>query len=338
VVGATGYAGQELLRLLAGHPRVEVGVVTSGREAGRRLDEIFPHLTGVPELVLQAPRTEQLLECELVFFATPHGVAMHHVPELLAGGRRIIDLSADFRLRSPEAWQRWYGCEHACPEILAGSIYGLPEFYRRQVTGATLVANPGCYPTATLLALMPLLQAGVIAAEGIIVDAKSGVSGAGRTPKPELLYAETAESFKAYAVDGHRHLPEILQILAEATADTPRLTFVPHLAPMTRGLLATCYARCRGAGEEAAQVLSTHYAGEPFVEVMAPGMLPDTAGCRGSNVCRIAVHQPTPGGPLVVLAAIDNLQKGAAGQAVQNMNLMFGFAETEGLARQPLLP
>ncbi|MCG6869093.1 MAG: N-acetyl-gamma-glutamyl-phosphate reductase [Gammaproteobacteria bacterium] len=338
VVGGTGYTGVELLRLLAAHPGVEVVAVTSRAEAGRRLDEIFPNLRGVCDLVFQEPDAQVLVGCDIVFFATPNGTAMHLVPGLLDAGTRIIDLAADFRLRDSVEWKRWYGEPHACPELLSEAVYGLPELNRETIRGAKLVANPGCYPTAVTLGLLPLLEAGLVDSGDLIADAKSGVSGAGRKAAVGMLLAEVGENFKAYAVPGHRHLPEIRQNLEQIAKESVGLTFVPHLTPMIRGIHATLYARALNRGADLQSLFERRYAGEPFIDVLPEGAHPETRSVRGANICRIAVHRPQGGDTIVVLSVIDNLVKGAAGQAVQNLNLMFGLVEHSGLEHIALIP
>ncbi len=337
-MGGTGYTGVELLRLLAGHPQARVEVITSRGEAGRPVADLFPNLRGHLDIAFSAPDSGRLADCDLVFFATPNGIAMTLVPELLAAGVRVIDLAADFRLRDAALWKRWYGMEHACPELLAEAVYGLPEVNRTAIAAARLVANPGCYPTAVQLGLLPLLQAGVVEPVGLVADCKSGVSGAGRKASVGTLLAEAGENFKAYAVPGHRHLPEIRQGLEAATAGAVGLTFVPHLTPMIRGIHATLYARLRDEGADPQALFEQHYRDEPFVDVLPAGAHPETRSVKGANHCRIAVHRPGDGDTLVVLSVIDNLVKGAAGQAVQNMNLMFGLDETSGLQAVALLP
>jgi len=343
IVGASGYTGRELLRLLLQHPRAQVRVAASRSGQGRPAAETLPHLSPPRDLVFSALEDARLGECDAVFFATPQATAMHLAPGLLERGARVIDLSADFRLSSPRQWQRWYAAEgerHACPERLAEAVYGLPEWPRGQrerIARAALVANPGCYPTAVLLALAPLLEQGAVSPRRLIVDAKSGVSGAGRrTEDARLLYAEAAESMQAYSLDGHRHLPEIRQALESAAQEPVSVVFVPHLAPMRRGILATIYAEIAKPDTDFQALLEERYAAEPFVEVLPPGGSPATGSTWGSNSCRIAVHRHED--RLVLLSAIDNLVKGAAGQAVQNMNLMFGHAETDGLNRAALCP
>lgn len=337
IIGASGYTGVELLRILSGHPGVHVDVVTSDSEAGKPVADIFPSLRGVTDLVLTRHDDEAIRDCEVVFFATPNATAMYRVPELLSAGIRIIDLSADFRLKDADTWSRWYGEPHACPELLEQAVYGLPEINRSLIREASLVANPGCYPTSVILGLLPALLHDLIDSVGIIADAKSGVSGAGRKAALATQFSEAGESFSAYAVAGHRHHPEIFQALKSVHERVEDFTFVPHLVPMVRGIHATLYARV--SGDEAVQACyENHYADEPFVDVLPAGSHPDTKSVRGSNTCRIAVHQPENGRRLVVLSVIDNLVKGAAGQAVQNMNIMHGLAETTGLTRIALSP
>lgn len=337
IVGGTGYTGIELLRLLARHPEVELLTITSRGEAGTAVADMFPNLRGEVDLTFRDPQDAPLGECDVVFFATPNGVAMQQAAALLAAGVRVIDLAADFRIRDVAEWEKWYGMKHASPELVETAVYGLPEVNRAQIRNARLLANPGCYPTATQLGLLPLVEKGCVDSTSLIADAKSGVSGAGRKAEVHTLFAEAADNFKAYGVPGHRHLPEIRQGLAHAAGCAVGLTFVPHLTPLIRGIHATLYARI--TREEDFQALfERRYAGEPFVDVMPPGMHPETRSVRASNTCRIAIHRPQGGDTLVVLAVIDNLVKGAAGQAVQNMNLMFDFDECTGLSHIPVLP
>jgi len=338
IVGGTGYTGVELLRLLALHPNVELAVITSRSEAGMAVADMFPNLRGHIGLAFSAPDIGLLQELDLVFFATPNGTAMTMVPDLLASGVRVIDLAADFRLQDPAEWQRWYGMPHACPAVLAEAVYGLPEINRAAISRARVVANPGCYPTAVQLGLLPLLEQGCVDAGTLIADAKSGVSGAGRKANTATLLCEATESLKAYAVAGHRHLPEIRQGLTAATGVPIGLTFVPHLTPMVRGIHATLYARLTSEVVNLQDLYQRRYADEPFVDVLPSGSHPETRSVRGANHCRIAVHRPQDGDVVVVLSVIDNLVKGAAGQAIQNMNLMFGLSETAGLSAPGLLP
>jgi len=341
IVGGTGYTGVELLRLLVQHPQVELRAITSRKEAGTAVSAMFPGLRGHVDLAFTEPSSGALRGCDIVFFATPNGVAMNDARPILGAGARIVDLSADFRIRDVSAWERWYKTKHAAPELVAEAVYGLCELNREQVRGARLVANPGCYPTAVQLGLLPLVEGGVVDLDHLIADAKSGVSGAGRKAELHLSYSEAADNFAAYNVSGHRHWPEIRQGLAQAARREVGLVFVPHLTPLIRGIHATLYARI--AREVDFQALfEKRYAGEPFVDVMPPGSHPDTRSVRAANVCRIAVHRPPEssgrGDTLVVLSVIDNLVKGAAGQAVQNMNLMFDLPETTGLMQPPLVP
>ena len=338
IVGGTGYTGVELLRLLAAHPQVVLQVITSRADAGTRVYQMFPSLRGFVDLAFTHPDQAQLEKCDLVFFATPNGIAMQQVRALLEAGVKVIDLAADFRLQDIASWEKWYGMPHACPDLVAEAVYGLPEVNRAQIKSARLVANPGCYPTAVQLGFIPLLEAGVIEPNSLIADAKSGVSGAGRKVEMGNLFSEASDNFKAYGVAGHRHLPEIKQGLARAAANKEiGLTFVPHLTPMNRGIHATLYGRLTREADLQA-LFEQRYANEPFVDVMPAGSLPETRSVRGANHCRIAVYRPQGGDTVVVLSVIDNLVKGAAGQAVQNMNIMFGLPETTALNNIPLLP
>lgn len=338
VVGGTGYTGVELLRLLVGHGQVELRVITSRSAAGMAVTNMFPNLRGHLDLEFSAPDAATLQGCDLVFFATPNGTAMQMVPELLAAGVRVVDLAADFRLRDPAVWEQWYGMPHACPELLAEAVYGLPEMQRERIRSARLVANPGCYPTAVQLGFLPLIEQGLVERATLIADVKSGVSGAGRKASVGTLFSEAADNFKAYAVPGHRHLPEIRQGLTAAAGEMVSLIFVPHLTPMIRGIHATLYARLIGEPDDLQGVFERRYAAEPFVDVMPAGSHPETRSVRGANHCRIALHRPQDGDTVVILSVIDNLVKGAAGQAVQNMNLMFGLPERAGLDGVALLP
>ncbi|MDZ4297991.1 MAG: N-acetyl-gamma-glutamyl-phosphate reductase [Moraxellaceae bacterium] len=338
IVGGTGYTGVELLRLLAQHPEVKLEAITSRGEAGQPVSAIYPNLRGRVDIAFSEPDVERLAACDVVFYATPNGIAMKQVPELLARGVKIIDLAADFRLKDPAVWQQWYGMPHACPDLLAEAVYGLPEVNREAIKSARLVANPGCYPTAVQLGFLPLLNAGVIDAEHLIADAASGVSGAGRKAELNSLLCESSESLKAYGVSGHRHLPEIRQGLSNVVSAPVGLTFVPHLAPMIRGIHATLYARLTKPVDDLQSLFEAAYANEPFVDVMPAGSLPETRSVKGANTCRLAVYRPQGGDTVVVLSVIDNLVKGAAGQAVQNMNLMCGFDEQAGLSHIALMP
>jgi N-acetyl-gamma-glutamyl-phosphate reductase len=337
IVGGTGYTGVELLRLLAQHPEVSLQVITSRSEAGLAVSELFPNLRGHVDLTFSEPNVEQLAACDLVFFATPHTVAMALVPDLIALGTRVIDLSADFRLKDAVEWEQWYNTPHTCPELLKQAVYGLPELNRNQIKSAQLVAAPGCYPTATQLGFLPLLEADAIDPSLLIADAKSGVSGAGRKAHVGALLAESAENMKAYAVSGHRHLPEIKQGLNIVSKQPVSLTFVPHLTPMIRGIHATLYGQLT-ADIDLQSLFEQRYVNEPFVDVLPAGSHPETRSVRGANVCRIAVHQPQGSNTVVVLSVIDNLVKGASGQAIQNMNIMFGFEETLAINTIATLP
>lgn len=337
IVGGTGYTGVELLRLLARHPQVELTAITSRGEAGTAVADLFPSLRGHIGLRFSDPKEANLAACDLVFFATPNGVAMQQARSLVDAGVRLIDLAADFRIKDVAVWEKWYGMSHAAPELVAEAVYGLPEQNQAAIRGARLVANPGCYPTAVQLGFMPLLEAGVVDPLHLIADAKSGVSGAGRKAEVHILFAEAADNFKAYGVSGHRHWPEIKQGLEMMAGANVGLTFVPHLTPMIRGIHATLYARITGEADFQG-LFEKRYAGEPFVDVLPAGSHPDTRSVRAANVCRIALHRPQGGDTLVVLSVIDNLVKGAAGQAIQNMNIMFGLDETLGLEQVPVLP
>jgi N-acetyl-gamma-glutamyl-phosphate reductase len=337
IVGGTGYTGVELLRLLAQHPDVELAAITSRGEAGTAVSDMFPSLRRRVGIKFSDPKEAPLDRCDVVFFATPNGIAMQQARALLDAGVRVIDLAADFRIKDIAVWEKWYGMTHASPDLVTDAVYGLPEVNREAIRKARLVANPGCYPTAVQLGLLPLIEAGCVDTEHLIADCKSGVSGAGRKAETHILFAEASDNFKAYGVAGHRHLPEIRQGLGFAAGQAVGLTFVPHLTPVIRGIHATLYARI--AREENVQSLfEKRYAGEPFVDVLPPKSHPETRSVRASNVCRIAVHRPQGGDTLVVLSVIDNLTKGAAGQAVQNMNLMFGCDECTALSQVPVLP
>ncbi len=337
IVGATGYTGVELLRILATHPGVEITYVTSRSNVGMRVDAMFPNLRGYIDLEFSDPDTDALSECDLVFFATPNGVAMKHVPALLEANTKVIDLAADFRIKDVDLWSKWYGMTHACPELLAEAVYGLPELNRKQISTANLVANPGCYPTAVTLGLMPLITSETIDLETIIADTKSGVSGAGKSANVATLFSEMGESFKAYNVTGHRHQPEIAQTLSLVGGKKINLTFIPHLLPIIRGIHATLYAKSVKKGD-LQTIFETAYEEEPFVDVLPAGSHPETRSVKASNMCRVAVHELPGTNQVVVLSVIDNLVKGAAGQAVQNMNLMLGLNEISALNQPALLP
>jgi N-acetyl-gamma-glutamyl-phosphate reductase len=337
IVGGTGYTGVELLRLLAQHPHVELAAITSRAEAGARVDDLFSSLRGRVNLAFTEPAKAGLERCDVVFFATPHGVAMADAPRLVDAGAKVIDLAADFRLQDLAEWKRWYKLDHAAPDLVREAVYGLPEVNRAAIRSARVVANPGCYATTVQLGLLPLVESETVDLDHLVADAKSGVSGAGRKSELALMFSEAADNFAAYNVAGHRHVPEIRATLGRLAGRPVGLVFVPHLTPMVRGIFATLYARIvREADFQA--LYEKRYAGEPFVDVLPRGRHPDTRSVRASNACRIAIHRPGNGDTLVVLAVIDNLVKGAAGQAVQNMNLMFGLDETAGLAQIPVVP
>ena len=339
IVGGTGYTGVELLRILASHPQADVRAITSRGDAGTRVVDMFASLRGhYDSLLFTAPDATDLKSCDVVFFATPHGVAMAQARGLVDAGVKIIDLAADFRLRDPAVFEKWYKMSHTCPDLLAESVYGLPEFHRDAIRKARIVGNPGCYPTSMQLGFMPLLDAGVVDTAHLIADCKSGASGGGRKAELGLLLAETSDNFKAYGVSGHRHHPETVQELAAHSKSPVGLVFTPHLLPIIRGIHSTLYARLTKTDVDLQSLFEERYAGEPFVDVMPAGSMPETRSVRGSNVARIAVHRPGGGDMVTVLVVEDNLVKGAAGQAIQNMNLMFGIPETAGLTAPPVLP
>jgi len=344
IVGGTGYTGVELLRLLLRHPNVQVNVLTSRTEDGRRVDDMFPSLRGHTELKYSDLNIDELKKCDVVFFATPHGVAMQHAQQLLAANTKVIDLAADFRLQNLAQFEKWYGMQHACPEVLKDSVYGLSELNREQIKNANVVGNPGCYPTTVQLGLAPLFKQAetLVKPESIIIDAKSGVSGAGRKASLGMIYSENADNFKAYGVAGHRHHPEIVEALENISGQKnlfDQILFVPHLVPMIRGMFSTIYVDLteQGAAADLQSLYEKFYANEIFVDVMPANSSPETRSVRGANQLRIALYKPHPN-KLIVLSVQDNLVKGAAGQAVQNMNLMFGFAEDAGLQGIGLLP
>ena len=350
IVGGTGYTGIELIRLLSAHPEVSIDLLTSRSEAGTRADEIFPSLRGISDLVFSDLGDETLStlqQCDVVFFATPHGVAMKQAEALTQAGVKVIDLAADFRLQSLADFEHWYQQPHACPDLLKTAVYGLPELNRDKLANALIVGNPGCYPTTAILGLKPIIeaqnqQATRLIEARIVIDAKSGVSGAGRQASIALNYAETTDNFKAYGVTGHRHLPEIEQGIAQLLNSqfTHRVRFLPHLVPMIRGMFSSIHLELTNAGKDVdwQQVFESSYASEAFIDVMPKGMYPDTRSVRASNRLRIAVHQDNERAELTILVVQDNLVKGAAGQAVQNMNVMFGLNETLGLNAAPIVP
>ncbi len=344
IVGGTGYTGVELLRLLLRHPDVQVSVLTSRTEAGKRVDDMFPSLRGHTDLQFSDLDMNVLKHCDVVFFATPHGVAMKHAAELVAANTKVIDLAADFRLQNLQQFEKWYGLEHSCPDILTESVYGLTELNREKIKQAKVVGNPGCYPTTVQLGLAPLFKSGqeLVKPASIIIDAKSGVSGAGRKASLGMIYSENADNFKAYGVAGHRHHPEIVEALENISGQSgvfDQILFIPHLVPMIRGMFSTIYVDLteQGQNTDLQSLYEIFYADEQFVDVMPSNSSPETRSVRGANQLRIALYKPQPT-KLVILVVQDNLVKGAAGQAVQNMNLMFGCAENAGLTGIGLLP
>ncbi len=341
IVGGSGYTGVELLRILLNHPQVEITVICSRSNDGTRVDELFPSLRGLTDLCFTDPANTDLSRLDLVFYATPNGTAMLTADDLLQQGVKIVDLSADFRLKNVAVWEKWYGQTHASPHLLQGAVYGLPEINRDAIRQATLVANPGCYPTCIQLGFLPLLEAALVDTQSLIADAKSGVSGAGRSASVATLHAEVSDNFRAYGVAGHRHLPEIEQGLDQITDADVQLTFTPHLLPIVRGIHATLYATLTDTSIDQAalqELFESRYRDEWFVDVMPPGSHPETRSVKGANHCRMAVFKPQDRNTVVVLTVEDNLVKGAAGQAVQNMNLMLGFEEKTALESIALLP
>lgn len=340
IVGGTGYTGVELLRILANHPFAEVTMITSRSEEGVAIADMYPNLRGIYNLQFSVPDVEKLKTCDIVFFATPHGVATSMAFELIENGVKVIDLAADFRIEDLAVWQTWYGIEPASEALMAEAVYGLPEYYREKIRHAKVIANPGCYPTSILLGILPLLKAGLVNLDSIIADGKSGVSGAGKGASVAMLGAEMSESFKAYGVNGHRHLPEMKEKMAQIAGQEVGLTFVPHLLPMVRGMESTIYATLKidKTQAELQALYETAYENEPFVDVMPAGSLPETRMVKGSNMCRMAIYCPPSGNVVVITSVIDNLVKGAAGQAIQNMNIMFELPENTGLNQVALLP
>ncbi|NOL49284.1 N-acetyl-gamma-glutamyl-phosphate reductase [Pelistega europaea] len=340
IVGGTGYTGVELLRLLSQHPQVQLHAITSRKEEGMKVAEMFPNLRGKVDLAFSTPENAALTECDVVFFATPHGVAMAQAKELLAAGVKIIDLAADFRLQDTAVFEKWYKMPHSCPDILAESCYGLVELNRQKIANSRVIGNPGCYPTTVILGLAPVLEASLIELDHIIADCKSGVSGAGRKAEVGTLFSEASDNFKAYGVSGHRHHPEISEQLAKLAGQAVGLTFVPHLVPMIRGMLSTIYVKIKpeALATDFQKFYEERYAHEEFIDVMPAGSLPETRSVRASNQLRIALHRPGNGDTLIIVVVQDNLVKGAAGQAVQNMNVLFGLPENTGLTQVAVLP
>ena len=338
IVGGTGYTGAELLRLLSQHPDVEIEVVTSRSKQGVLISEIFPNLRGHMQHVFTSLDIEHLVNCDVVFFATPHGIAQSLVPKVLAKGIKVIDLSADFRIRDIETWEHWYNQRHLAPELAKIAAYGLPEVNRNKIRHANLVACAGCYPTSIQIGLLPLLASKSISTRDIVANSASGVSGAGRQANISNLLSEVGDSFKAYAGSGHRHLPEIEQGLSDIAGQAVSVTFVPHLLPISRGIHSTIYTRLNDLNVDVQSIFEEHYKEEAFVHVLPPGSHPETRSVRGSNFCHVSVHQPGNDGRVVVFVTEDNLTKGASGQAIQCMNLMFNLPEESGLAFPGLLP
>jgi N-acetyl-gamma-glutamyl-phosphate reductase len=340
IVGGTGYTGVELLRLLAVHPQVQLTAITSRKEDGLPVAAMFPSLRGRVDLAFSSPDKADLGACDVVFFATPHGVAMAQAPELLKAGVKVIDLAADFRIKDRATFEKWYKIPHTAPELLEEAVYGLVELNREEIKKARLIANPGCYPTTMQLGYYPLLKAGVIDAGNLIADCKSGVSGAGRKAEIGTLFSEASDNFKAYGVAGHRHTPETSAQLQRYTGEQVGLIFTPHLVPMIRGMFSTLYARLTQDVDNATlqALFEDEYKDSSFVDVMPFGSLPETRSTRGANMLRLALHRPDDGNTVVILVVQDNLVKGASGQAVQCMNLMFGLPEETGLQQIALLP
>ncbi len=338
IVGGTGYTGIELIRLLHAHPQVEITAITSRSEEGRSLSELVPSFFALSDLKFQKPSVEVLSECELIFFATPNGTAMKMAAQLLEAGKRVIDLAADFRIKDIDTWQQWYGETHACPDLVAEAVYGLPELNRAEIKKARLIANPGCYPTSVILGFLPLLENQLVDPKRLIADTKSGVSGAGRGASVGALHSEVSENFKAYGIGGHRHLPEISAILSSVLpAEQAQLTFVPHLLPINRGIHATLYAFANNDVNDLTALYRERYADEAFVSILDAGMHPETRAVRATNHCVISVNRVSKE-QIVVLSVIDNLVKGAAGQAIQNMNIMYDIPESLGIEAIGLLP
>lgn len=341
IVGGTGYTGVELLRLLAIHPNAEIVAVTSRGEAGMPVADMFPSLRGYVDVAFSDPAKVDLTKCDVVFFATPHGVAMSQAQTLLDAGVKVIDLAADFRLQDTTVFEKWYKLPHSCPDILQKAVYGIPELYRDKIKSAKVIGNPGCYPTTVLLGLAPLIEQNLIDfSVPIIADSKSGVSGAGRKAEVATLFAEASDNMKAYGVAGHRHHPEIHAQLTQLAGNKVQFIFTPHLIPMIRGMLSTVYVKLseKAHNIDLQKLYENRYQNEQFVDVLPANSLPETRSVRGSNHLRIALHKQAETGYLTVLVVQDNLVKGAAGQAVQNMNIMFGLTEGAGLNVVPVLP
>lgn len=351
IVGGTGYTGVELIRLLSRHPHAKIQCLTSRTEAGKRVDELFPSLRGVSDLVFSDLDEKKLAECDVVFFATPHGVAMQHAKFLIENNTKIIDLASDFRLQDLAEFEKWYKLQHTCPELLNQAVYGLPEVLREKIKTAKIIGNPGCYPTTALLGLTPLIHAQNAQGQAlidpyIVIDAKSGISGAGRQARMNIIFSETSDNFSAYGVAGHRHIAEIEQGIEQFfTKDNKnvqqhQIRFVPHLVPMIRGMFSTIHIRLTDNAKnlDLQQLYNDFYQNEPFVDVLPKGLLPDTRSVRASNRLRIAIQTFDDSNMATILVVQDNLVKGASGQAVQNMNIMFGLDEIAGLDIVPVVP
>ena len=338
IIGATGYTGMELLRLLITHPKVDSLLLTSRKNKGLSVSALYPEFQGVIDFKYEEPLPEILADCDVVFFCTPHGVAQSMVPALLEQGIKVIDLSADFRIRDVSIWESWYGMSHSASNFVSRAVYGLPEFNREKIASADLIACPGCYPTSIELGLMPLLKNDSLQLSGIIANVASGVSGAGRTLSTDKLFSEINDSFRAYSVSGHRHQPEIEQILSEMAGTEVNITFVPHLLPINRGIHSTLYGTLKNSGENFQKLYEEFYCSEPFVQVLPSGVHPSTRNVRGTNTCQISIHKPGNSNRIIILVVEDNLTKGASGQAIQCMNIMFSFAESDGLAAAALVP
>jgi len=337
IFGGTGYTGVELIRLLLNHPHVEIYQITSRKDKGKRVDEIYPSFRGILNNIFVSPEDADLKNVDIVFFATPNGIAMNYADSLISDGKIVIDLAADFRIKDKDVWEKWYGMKHKSPNLIDQAVYGLPETNRDIIKKSKLIANPGCYPTAIQLGLIPLLKEKLINPENIIADAKSGISGAGKNPELKLLMSEAEEDFRAYGIGGHRHLPEIEENLASICGEDVKLTFVPHLVPMVRGIHATLYVECI-KDFEAYDIFESFYVNEPFVDIMQADMSPNTKSVRASNFCRISFHREIDSNRLIIFSVIDNLMKGAAGQAIQNMNIVMDWPEASGISFIPITP
>ena len=337
IFGGTGYTGVELIRLLLKHPHVEIYQVTSRNDKGKRVAEVYPSFRGLLNNIFVSPEDADLENVDIVFFATPNGIAMNYADNLISNGKIVIDLAADFRIKDKAVWEKWYGMKHKSPNLIDKAVYGLPEINRDSIRKTKLIANPGCYPTAIQLALIPLLKKKLINPTNIIADAKSGISGAGKNAELKLLMSEAEEDFRAYGIGGHRHLPEIEENLASICGEDVKLTFVPHLVPMVRGIHATLYVECI-KDFEAYDIFESFYVDEPFVDIMSADTPPNTKSVRASNFCRISFHKEKDSNRLIIFSVIDNLMKGAAGQAIQNMNIVMDWPEASGISFVPITP